>query len=508
MALPKTSWVKPVLIGAVVLVVAGGIAFATLGMDTISSWFHKGGGKEPARETKPAAELVRDDKGAPISPPTIRLSERAANSLGINNQTIFPAIAPKNLRALPPQMGTLAYDNDRLYPVTSRFAGEISEIMECPPKQRGSRPLLPSTYVPKSPEVINPKDDPRLFTVGDRVKKGDLLAIVWSKDLGDKKAALIDSIIDLRRDTVKMLELEKLYYEGAGSKASYLEAQRTVQKDLSARNAAERTLRIWKLTDEEIDAIKKEAETIQEDKRDPKKEMNWARVEVRAPHDGIIIEKNNNVGGWSDPSNYNTPMFKIADLSKLHVWLNPVEEYLPVLQDFLKKPLATPINWEIFLQADPKAKPLTGALLRVNPSIEPNQRTALVIGVVDNPEGKLLIGQFVTATIHVPLEEGLVEIPTTALNEEKGQSVVFVQPDKNKLEFVMRPVSVVYRFKDVVYVRSKIKDQKPENGNGATLPVQPLLPGERIITESIVELTKALRDLRAKEELAHLRNKK
>jgi hypothetical protein len=38
--------------------------------------------------------------------------------------------------------------------------------------------------------------------------------------------------------------------------------------------------------------------------------------------------------------------------------------------------------------------------------------------------------------------------------------------------------------------------------------VQPLLPGERVITESIVQLTKALRDLRAKEELAHLRNKK
>src|SRR5262249_12908443 len=303
------------------VVVAGMIAFATLGMDKITSWFHTGGGTDPgAKDNKPAAELVRDEKGNPVSPPTVRLTPRVAAALGIKDQTIVRAIAPKNLRALPPQMGTLAYDNDRLFAVQSRFAGEVSEIMEAPPDQRGSMPLWPSVRLPKSPEVLVPaKEGPRLFTVGDRVKKGDLLAIVWSKDLGDKKAALIDAIIDLRRDTVKMKELEKLSYEGAASLASFQEAQRAVRKDLNARNAAERTLRIWKLDDKEIDAIKKEAETIDEDKRDPKKEKDWARVEVRAPNDGVIVEKNNNVGSWADPSNYTTPMFRIADLKKLQV---------------------------------------------------------------------------------------------------------------------------------------------------------------------------------------------
>ncbi len=507
MALAKTAWLKPVLIGAVVLIVGGVIAFATLGMDTITSWFHKGEGKDAtAKENKPAAELVRNEKGVPVSPPTVRLTPRVANSLGIKDQTIVQVIAPKNLRALPPQMGHLAYDNDRLFAVQSRFAGEVSEIMEAPPDQRGSMPLHPSAKLPKSQEIlIPPKDGPRWFTVGDRVKKGDLLAIVWSKDLGDKKAALIDAIIDLRRDTDKLKDFEKLYYEGAISAFTYFEAQRTVRKDLSLRNAAERTLRIWKLDDKEIDAIKKEAETIQEDKRDPKKEKDWARVEVRALNDGVIVEKNTHLGGLVDPSNYATPMFRTADLSKLQVWLKPAEEYLPVLQEFMKKPAATPLNWDIFLQADPK-KPLTGSLLRIAPSLQYDEHMPLLVGLVDNPGAKLLIGQFVTATIYVPLEDDLVEIPTTALNEEKGQSVVFVQPDPAKLEFTMRPVSVAHRFKDVVYVRSKLKEKAGPVTPG-TLPVQPLLPGERVITESIIELTKALRDLRAKEELAHLKDK-
>jgi cobalt-zinc-cadmium efflux system membrane fusion protein len=540
--LPGAKFVLPVL---VVLLVAGGIAFVTLG-----SWLRHG-------ETPPAAgddtgtpvELVRDASGRPLSPPTMRLSARAAKALGVGAATIVPADTPRALRALPPQMGTLAYDNDRLFAVRSRFPGEVSEIENCPPDQRGGIPRQRSFPLPPSADVLAPRDEKRPFTVGDVVKKGQVLAVVWSKDLGDKKAALIDAIIDLRRDMAQLKDLEKLYAEGSVSAATYLEAQRTVKKDISARNAAERILRMWKLSDGEIAALKREAETLTEETRDPNVEKYWAREEIRAPGDGVIVEKNTHRGDWADPSNYGTPLFRVADLDKLQVWINPAEEYLPVLQAFLKRPLATPLAWDIFLQAEPKAPPLSGALLRIAPSLDYTQHTPLLVGEVDNPRRQLLIGQFVTATIYVPLEKGLVEIPTTALYEEKGQSVVLVQrdPEKHPLDFTLQAVSVVHRFKDVVYVRSRLPASVraplvvqmlgEPYGVGAVgptpplvpflvaaqlaadealtlppaqqgdlapdaLPLRVLLPGERVVAESVVELTKALRDLRAKEELA------
>jgi len=500
----QSTWAKAILVGLLVAIVSAGVVVATLGLQTFTAWLHHEPAKSPPpTETTAAVDLVRNKDGQPVSPPTLWLSPRAAKALGINPKTLIPADAPRNLRALPPQTGTLAYDSDRLYAVRSRFPGEVSQMLDAPSDQRGSFPLKPGNRSPKYSEVTPTpsKDDPRPFTVGDRVKKGDLLAIVWSKDLGDKKAALIDAVIDLRRDSERLKQNEKLYYDGSVSAAAFFELERTVQKDLNARNAAERTLRMWKLDDAEIEALKKEAATIQADKRDPKQEMDWARVEVRAFNDGIIVEKNTHLGDWVDPSNYGTPMYRIADLSKLQVWLNPAEEYLSVLQDFLKRPSVTALAWDIFLQADPKAPPLAGELLRLAPSLDPTQHTPLLVGLVDNPGGKLLIGQFVTATIYVPREADLVEIPTTALNEERGQSVVFVQPDPKKLEFTMRAVEVVNRFKDVVYVRSKAaKDQVETDPD--LLPVEALLPGDRVVTESIVELTKALRDLLAKEKLA------
>src|SRR5277367_864246 len=48
-----------------------------------------------------------------------------------------------------------------------------------------------------------------------------------------------------------------------------------------------------------------------------------------------------------------------------------------------------------------------------------------LIGVIDNPSGKLLVGQFVTATVKVAVEKTLLELPTSAINEEKDRSVVF-----------------------------------------------------------------------------------
>ena len=56
-------------------------------------------------------------------------------------------------------------------------------------------------------------------------------------------------------------------------------------------------------------------------------------------------------------------------------------------------------------------------------------------------------------------------------------------------------------FKHVVYVCAipATGEAGPPKGG---LPVEPLRPGERVVTESVVELTKALRDLLAKDKMA------
>jgi cobalt-zinc-cadmium efflux system membrane fusion protein len=505
---PSIRWGLMGLVAVIAL--AGGAAASTFLLPRVNEWL-KGPPGKPAEkvEKPPSHELVRKD-GKPVYPPALRLSEEAAASLGIGPKQIYLVRKAEQPRPLPPLEGNLAYDTENLFPVRPRFSGELAEFTLVPKTpQELSFELEQRRKGPPSSDSKPPPLDPnRPIGFGDFVKKGDLLAVVWSKDLGEKKAALIDALIDLRRDQDRLVRLRKLYMQGYLSESNYYEALRTVEKEINQVNAAERTLRMWKLSDKEIQEVKDEAGKIAGTKRDPKKEKDWARVEVRAPHDGVVVEKNTNLGDWVDPVNGN-PIVRIADLSVLAVWVHPFEEYLPVFQKLLSADAArgtgkVPVlRWKIRLQAEPQAEPLEGPVLKIAPSLDPTQRTLLVMGRVGNPGGRLLVGQFVTATVEVKPPPGLVEIPTSALNEDEGQSLVFVQT--GPLEFQVRRVQVAERFRDRVFVRAAPDPRaevrpRPRPGLSGPWPVEGLRPGERVVTQGVPMLTFALRDLIARED--------
>ncbi len=402
-------------------------------------------------------------------------------------------------RPLPPQIGTLNYDNDHLFVIRSRFPGELAEVRQ---------------VVDADPPIIPTKLRPIRF--GDKVKQGDLLAVIWSQQLGTAKAALVDAISALRLSKDSLTRYEKLFGEGAISQAALKVAEKQVESDSNALRTAERSLKMWKVTPEDIKEIEDEARTILEQKKVRKAddEMKWARVELRGPwfdkanpsRELIVVEKNTNVNDMVDPIN-SPPLFKLADTSRLQIWVHPPEEYLPLIREGLKNGSGR-LKWDIRFQSDPSETPPQKLdIVQIAPSLEPFQHTPMVLGYFPNPGGKHLVGQFVTATIYMPPDENTVEIPTDALNEVEGQGFVFVQSDPAKHDFTLRRVAVVRRFKDVTFVRSKLtaedeKITKAEVARGRR-PLQPLLPGEYVITRGVVELTAALDDLATKDRIAH-----
>jgi cobalt-zinc-cadmium efflux system membrane fusion protein len=267
---------------------------------------------------------------------------------------------------------------------------------------------------------------------------------------------------------------------------------------------------MWKLNDQEIADIEAEAKKIIDLKRirDPDVEKKWAEVYMKVPRFSqdqntklVVVEKNVNLGQMVDPT---TIIFKLADLSRLQIWVHPPEEYLPLLRERLYK--GGKLKWHIQIQADPPGtKPMELPILQIAPSLDPYLHTPMVIGYLPNKENKYLIGQFVTATIFVDPDPNTVQIPTDALNEVEGESLVFVQPDAKKPEYILKRVAVDSRFKDVSFARSKLTEtdkklSEAEKARGRR-PLQPLLPGERIITRGVVEMTAALDSQLAKHRL-------
>jgi cobalt-zinc-cadmium efflux system membrane fusion protein len=479
----RLRWIT---LGAIALLLTGGVvaAFAVPGVaDTVKGlWSAEKKLRKGADEVTEAAELWRDANNNC----GLRLTEEAVKGLGVAPVAAKKANQP---RPLPPQIGTLNYDNDRLFSIRSRFPGEVAEIKQIEEDTTGSPTRRPLRF-------------------GDKVQQGETLAVLWSRDLGEKKAALVDALCSLRLSQETLKRQHNIFEDGALSLAAIKSSERQVQGDSNAVLTAERTLKMWKMTDREIQAIKDEAQIIHDQKkvRTAENEMRWARVEIQVPRflngdqdpakklNLVVVEKNTNVNDMVDPIN-SPPLFRVADLGRLQIWVHPPEEYLPSIRESLKQ--GKKLKWQIRFQSEPpNTPPLELEVVQIAPSLEPNQHNPMVIGYLDNPEGKYLVGQFVTATIYMEPPANTVEIPTEALNEVGGEAMVFVQPDAAKREYVLRRVAVVQRFKDVTYVRSELtpaeeNTSRMEEERGR-MPLSPLRPGEHVVTRGVVEMTAAL----------------
>jgi cobalt-zinc-cadmium efflux system membrane fusion protein len=134
--------------------------------------------------------------------------------------------------------------------------------------------------------------------------------------------------------------------------------------------------------------------------------------------------------------------------------------------------------------------------------IDPGQHTAIIKGHIDNPQGKLRAGQFVSATIDLPPPADAVEIPLTALVEDGRQSFVFVKTDPEKPRYTLRRVVVTHRFEKTAFVRSMLSPEQqrlsPEESAQGQQTRQPLRPGERYLVTGALELRAALIDLVSK----------
>ena len=392
----------------------------------------------PSVQELPKPQLLQTD--------TLEVSPEVVKALGLKTQQAKKAHSGAGL---PPLAGTLALDASRLARLHARFSGEVVELGTI-----AGQPVR----------------------VGAKVEKGQLLAVIWSKELGEKKSELVDALSQLRLDKETLARLEEIYPMGAIPESRLREARRAVEQSFIAVAKAERTLRSWRLSPAEIAAVYAEAERLPKNAKKADMDSTWARVEVRAPQGGTILEQNVARGDIVDTS---LDLFKIADLARLCVWAHVYEDDLPVLLQLPK-----PIHWTVQLRSDNAGKGFEGSIERVGDVVDPAQHTVLVMGYVDNSAGQLRSGQFITAHVGMPAREGEVAIPTSALIEDGAESVAFVQPDPARPQYTLRRLHVLRRTREVVYIKYQ---------PGATQFT--VAPGEWVLTAGALELRTVLEEL-------------
>lgn len=122
----------------------------------------------------------------------------------------------------------------------------------------------------------------------------------------------------------------------------------------------------------------------------------------RAPFGGVIGIPRVEVGQHVMPG---TIYATLQDLERMYVDFTIPEQQLSVVA----------IDQTVTVQTEVGAFSAEGRIIAIEPQVDPNSRLVKVRAEVSNPSSQLLPGQFLRVRVALPVEEGVIALPQTAI---------------------------------------------------------------------------------------------
>lgn len=257
----------------------------------------------------------------------LELSQHAAQMARVGTSIIEPRLLLREIRTV----GKIDFDETRMAQIASRLEGRVEQVFA---------------------------DFP-----GTLVKKGDHLVSIYSPEL---LATQEELLLSVRRES----ELRSA--SGGGSSLS---------------GSARRRLRLWGISDEQINEIVKSG-------------RSQTLLTIYAPLGGTVIEKMIRAGQYVKEGD---SLYTIADLT--HVWLI-VEIYEADLA-WVRFGQAVQVS----LESDPGSS-FAGQVGFIEPVVNDETRTVRVRVILKNEQGKLKPGMFAQAAIRVAIMPDGTPAPT------------------------------------------------------------------------------------------------
>jgi multidrug efflux pump subunit AcrA (membrane-fusion protein) len=259
--------------------------------------------------------------------------------------------------------------------------------------------------------------------VGDRVRSGELLALVDAAEVGRAKTELIQALAheDLRRKAVKRMEaipeivarhqVEEAQAALVQARARVLSAQQSLGnfglpvnveqlRALPEEKLAER-LRLLGLPESVAERL-------------GPNETTTNLLPVKAPMDGIVVARQVVAGEVVDASR---ALFQLADTSRMWLTLNVSVE------DAGKLSLGQPVHF----RPDGKRDDVGGKLVWISTTADQQTRMVTVRAELPNPQGQLRNETFGAGKIVLREAPEAIAVPNEAIHWEGCCHVVFVR---------------------------------------------------------------------------------
>lgn len=256
------------------------------------------------------------------------------------------------------------------------------------------------------------------ISLGDKVNRGQVLAVIRSADVAGNYSDLNSSKADLAIAKRQLDNTESLYKNGIASEREYTEAKENYQKMLAAKNKVLSSISI-------NGGGKSNATGI---------------YVLTSPIDGYVVEKKVNAGDFIRSDNGEN-LFTISDLKTVWVYANVYETDIPKIKEgFDVKVVPVAYSDQV----------LYGKIDKISQVLDPESKAMKVRIVLNN--NNMLLKPEMFARVIVSNEEGskALCIPTSAIVSQDGKNYVVIYNGKDDLK--VSEVNVIRTVNDQTFV--------------------------------------------------------
>lgn len=212
--------------------------------------------------------------------------------------------------------------------------------------------------------------------LGDVVKKGDVMAVIDSRELADAKADYLASLERMNLAQANFDRKEALWQDKITSEKEYLHSRENLAEARINLRSAKQKMIAMGFTNNYLESLPGEADEA------------FTRFDVVAPFIGTVIEKHIALG---EDLKDDAQVFVVADLSTVWINLQVYPEDLPLIR-----------KGQTLCLEDRICLPETqGVIDYVGPVVDKRTRTAVARVVQPNPRGELRPGLFVNADVTI-----------------------------------------------------------------------------------------------------------
>jgi cobalt-zinc-cadmium efflux system membrane fusion protein len=367
---------------------------------TVTAELERLGGKTDKFSFKPTGEFLYSEQE--IEEPYSFFVKISADYKGENSEWEYSQY--ENRLTVPPDLANkMGFETESVGP------GTVISVLELPGEIALNADMV-SHIVPRVAGVVFEARK----NLGDTVEKGEILAVIDSRDLGEAKSRYLVAVEREKLASYNFERVQRLWVAQTVAEKEFLTSKKSYLEEKIDLTAAARKLMALGLTKQDVINLSNEDDST------------LTHFVIRSPFDGVITKKHLSPGEWAKED---AEIYVVADLSS--VWVEVVV--------YAKDIDAVHLNQQATVKTDSYGLEAVGTVSYIGPLVGEDTRTAKARIVIPNPEGKWRPGLFAKVDLVRHNASPPLVVRNEAIQTFQNKSVVFVQYDD---QYEARPVIV------------------------------------------------------------------